>query len=122
MGRVLGPTAAAGAVSGQHYAQCWRQVSSPAERERQIVLMLSVGEALERYTRNLLLRHTLRLMRGPAQAAGLGALQTFLERGFDTFRAMRGAREFLDVIAGRERALAAALFGGTDAPELPISG
>ena len=122
MGRVLGPTAADGAVNGQHYAQCWRQVSNPAERERQIVLMLSVGEALERYTRNLLLRHTLRMMRGPAQAAGLGALQTFLERGFDTFRAMRGAREFLDVIAARERALAAALFGGTDAPELSISG
>ena len=55
-------------------------------------------------------------MRGPAAAAGLGALQGFLERGFDTFREMGGAREFLAVIANRERALAAALFGGADAP------
>lgn len=103
-------------VDGPHYARCWRLVGRPADRERQIALMLSVGEALEGYTRNPLLRTSLRLMRGPAHAAGLGALQAFLERGFDTFRAMRGAREFLAVIASRERALAAALFDGADAP------
>ena len=60
-------------------------------------------------TRNPLLRHTLRLMRGPARAAGLGELQRFLESGFDTFKAMGGAREFLSIIAARERALARAL-------------
>jgi hypothetical protein len=103
-------------VDGARYAQCWRSVAGPQDRERQISLMLAVGEALEGYTRNPLLRTSLRLMRGPAQAAGLGALQAFLERGFDTFRAMGGAREFLAVIASRERALAAALFGGADAP------
>jgi hypothetical protein len=103
-------------VDGAQYGLCWRTVAGPAVRERQIFLMLSVGEALESYTRNPLLRTSLRLMRGPAQAAGLGALQAFLERGFDTFRAMRGAREFLTVIASRERALAAALFEGADAP------
>jgi hypothetical protein len=44
-------------------------------------------------------------------------LQGFLERGFDTFREMRGAREFLDTVASRERQLAARLFaGGTVAP------
>lgn len=122
MGWALGsPNAAATSLDGEGYAQCWRQVGQPADRERQIMLMLSVGEALERYTQNALLRHTLRLMRGPAQAAGLGALQAFLERGFDTFRAMRGAREFLDVIARRERALAAALFAGEEAPDVLVS-
>lgn len=121
MGLALGTVEASVQLGGARYAALWRQVGLPAERERQIALMLSVGEALEGYTRNLLLRHTLRLMRGPAQAAGLGALQSFLERGFDTFRAMRGAREFLDVVAGRERGLAAAIFGGADAPELPLS-
>lgn len=110
------------AVDGARYGRCWRDVAGPADRERQIALMLNVGEALEGYTRNPLLRTSLRLMRGPAQAAGLGALQTFLERGFDTFRAMRGAREFLSTIAERERALAAALFGGADAPEVFASG
>lgn len=107
------------AVDGAHYAVCWRHVGGPPERDRQIALMLEVGEALEGYTRNPLLRTSLRLMRGPAQAAGLGALQSFLERGFDTFRAMKGAGEFLRVIATRERALSAALFGGADAPAVP---
>jgi hypothetical protein len=38
-------------------------------------------------------------MRGPARSAGLAALQSFLESGFDTFRGMRGAGEFLSTIA-----------------------
>ena len=106
------------ALSGRTYGECWRQVGEVADRERQITLMLGVGVALESYTRKPLLRHSLRLMRGPAQAAGLGELQTFLERGFDTFRAMAGSSEFLDTIARRERAMAAQLFAGADAPSL----
>lgn len=117
MGRCLAAnTPSLPSIDGACYGRCWRAVANPPERERQIVLMLAVGEALEGYTRNPLMRHTLRLMRGPAQAAGLGALQVFLERGFDTFRAMRGATEFLNIIASRERALVAALFAGADAP------
>ncbi len=94
------------------YAHAWREVGQPEARERQIALMLAVGEALDRYTRNPLLRHSLRLMRAPARAAGVGVLQSFLETGFDTFREMRGAGEFLDTVATRERALAARLFAG----------
>lgn len=99
------------------YTQAWRAVGQPASRERQIVLMVAVGGALDRYTRSLALRKSLRVMRRPAQAAGLGALQQFLERGFDTFRAMRGADGFLRLIADRERALAAALFAGEARPD-----
>ena len=51
-------------------------------------------------------------MRGPAQAAGLAALQQFLERGFDTFRSLRGAAGFLQTVAERERAQAMRLFNG----------
>ncbi len=108
-------------VDGAPYGQAWRQVGEPAERERQIALMVAVGEALDRYTHKPLLRHTLRLLRGPAQAAGLGALQEFLERGFDTFRAMRGAGHFLGLVAQRERELAAALFAGADGPSPPTA-
>lgn len=106
-----------GNLDGAAYGRAWRSVGQIADRERQIALMLSVGSALDGYTRNPLLRHSLRLMRAPAHAAGLGALQEFLERGFDTFRQMRGATEFLARIAHRERALAASLFAGADAPE-----
>jgi hypothetical protein len=104
------------AVDGRSYGAGWRAVGQPEARSRQIDLMLAVGGALDRYTRSRLLRNTLRLMRGPAQAAGLGALQGFLENGFDTFRAMNGAQGFLSLIEQRERALAAELFAGGDAP------
>lgn len=97
-------------IDAARYLTAWQAVGPPAQRERQIVLMLGVGTALDRYTRKLVLRQSLRLMRGPARAAGMGALQTFLEKGFDTFREMRGSQEFLGTIATRERALAAALF------------
>ena len=114
MGRVLG-TVPPDAI---RYGQAWRSVGRPEARERQIALMLAVGSALDRYTRNPLLRHSLRLMRGPAQAAGLGVLQAFLESGFDTFREMKGATSFLDTVATRERELAARLFNGGDVTEV----
>lgn len=103
------------AIEAAAYGAAWREVGRPADREHQIALMLLVGRALERYTRNPVLRHSLRMMRGPATLAGLGTLQGFLERGFDTFRDMGGAHEFLDLIANRERDLAARLFAGEDA-------
>lgn len=113
----MGAVIASPALGDSEYAAAWRTVGRPVDRERQIALMLAVGSALDRYTRNPLLRTSLRIMRGPAAAAGLGALQGFLERGFDTFREMRGAREFLETVAARERQLAARLFaGGTAAP------
>lgn len=100
------------------YAAAWCVVGQPDERERQIALMLAVGLALDRYTRSALLRNSLRLMRGPALAAGLGALQRFLESGFDTFREMRGSDFFLDTVARREREIARRLFE-SGPPRLP---
>lgn len=92
------------------YVHAWQRSGDAPGRERQIALMERVGRSLDGLTRNPLLRHSLRLMRAPARAAGMGALQTFLEAGFDTFRAMRGAEEFLALIGQRERSLAATLF------------
>ncbi|MCY7316063.1 MAG: hypothetical protein LH480_10700 [Rubrivivax sp.] len=102
------------AMPAAAYAAAWRAVGQPAQRERQIRLMLAVGESLDRHTRSPLLRNSLRLMRRPAEAAGLGALQRFLESGFSSFRAMNGAAEFLGLVAERERSLAQHLFGGGD--------
>lgn len=108
MGRHLSSTT----LTGQIYGQIWRSVGMPQARNTQVDLIVDVGHALDGYTRKAMLRHSLRIMRRPAVAAGLGALQAFLERGFDTFRAMRGADEFLTHISERERALAAHLFNG----------
>ncbi|HEX6707926.1 MAG TPA: hypothetical protein VF169_24490 [Albitalea sp.] len=108
-------TATAGHLADAHvdaagYVRAWQTTGHAADREMQVALTLRVGESLDRLTRNPLLRHTLRMMRGPAKAAGLGELQRFLESGFDTFKAMNGAREFLATVGSRERAFGRALF------------
>lgn len=110
---------AAAALGGSEYVGAWQRVGRAPDRERQIALTVSIGRTLDRLTRKALLRHSLHLMRAPARAAGLGALQQFLESGFDTFRAMGGAQEFLDTIDARERGLAALLFreGAATDPE-----
>jgi len=108
----MGRQVPVGTLQTDVYAQAWRRVGLATERERQIALMLQVGTALDGFTRKPLLRHSLRLMRGPAAAAGLASLQGFLERGFDTFREMQGAETFLDTVARREREQAALLFAG----------
>lgn len=97
------------------YIEAWQRVDCARDRERQIELTLGIAGHLDRITRLPLLRNALRLMRGPARAAGLSELQRTLENGFDTFRAMQGAEEFIALIDSRERAFAAALFAaGTD--------
>lgn len=100
-------------VDRSAYLKAWRAIGRRNDRERQLALTLDVGRDLDRLTRKPLLRQTLHLMRGPARAAGLHRLQTFLEAGFDAFRSMRGAQPFLDLIAAREGALIDTIF---DAP------
>lgn len=97
-------------VDAAAYVRAWQLTGRAEERQRQIDLTLEIGKALERYTRNPVLKGALRMMRRPAQAAGLGELQRFLETGFETFGAMRGADEFLGTVRDREAALCAALF------------
>ena len=92
------------------YVRAWQATGEAAARARQIALVMSVGEALDRHTRSFVLRASLKAMRRPARAAGMGALQTFLEDGFDAFGAMGGAKEFLAAIQVRETALVGRLF------------
>ncbi len=107
------------AVDADAYVRAWQAVGRAEDREQQLKLVVDVGEALDRYTRVPALMMSLRLMRRPARLAGLIELQAFLERGFDTFKAMRGAQEFLETIQARERAMAARLFAGETSGQLP---
>jgi hypothetical protein len=102
-----------GLSEAQRYTAAWREVGRRPERESQLVVVLGIGRQMARLTRTAGLRMMLKMMRGPAAAAGLGALQRFLECGFDTFAAMArrgGAEDFLGIIQGRESALMALLF------------
>jgi hypothetical protein len=96
------------------YVLAWRRVGQRAQRESQLSVVLGIGRELARLTRAPGLRLLLKMMRGPAVAAGMGSLQRFLEAGFDTFGAMsrkrNGAEAFLDTIHARESRLIASLF------------
>lgn len=97
------------------YARAWRGVGRREEREAQLDSVLALGNELARLTRMPGLRTMLRMMRGPATAAGLADLQAFLENGFDTFAGMSrkpGAVEhFLETVRSREQQLFALLYG-----------
>ena len=111
------------ALDARRYIRAWQAAGRAADRERQITLTVEIGRSLEAHTRSRALRTTLRLMRGPAQAAGLSALQRFLEAGFEAFGHINGADDFLRQVAERERALAAALFDAeASAASSPASG
>lgn len=96
------------------YLGAWRSVGRAADRKRQLEQVLELGDDLGRLTRTRGLRTLLRLMRRPAEVAGLTALQAFLETGFDTFGAMArgpsGVGPFLAVVRNREFALMQRLF------------
>ncbi|WP_048439527.1 hypothetical protein [Caenimonas sp. SL110] len=98
------------------YVDAWRDVGRRTDRESQLSVVLDIGARMARLTRTPGLRTLLRMMRGPATAAGLSSLQRFLETGFDTFAAMAkqpgGAEEFLQTIHRREAALIQMLFDG----------
>lgn len=84
------------------YIACWRLVADSAARHKQLDVVLALGRSLNELTRKPGLRTLLKMMRAPASAAGLAALQKFLEAGFDAFVAMRGADDFLALICRRE--------------------
>jgi exonuclease VII large subunit len=96
------------------YISAWRALGQRGERNTQLAQVLALGRELDQLTRTPGLRLMLKMMRGPANLAGLGDLQRFLEAGFDTFAAMgrqTGAtRYFLDTVATRENQLFNLLF------------
>ena len=109
-------------LDAARYAAAYRKVGCRPDRERQITLICDLGRSLDKLTRQPLIGTTLAMMRKPARLAGLAELQTFLERGYDAFRGMKGAGEFLDTIATRESELLGAMFAGDDGRLVAIVG
>lgn len=101
-------------ITPEIYAAAWSKACSRDDRRRQLELVLQIGGSLDRLTRKPLVRNALHLMRGAAKLAGLEDLQAFLERGFDAFRAMKGAQEFLGAVNYRESMLMDGLFSGDE--------
>jgi hypothetical protein len=106
-------------VDTASYAHAYRVSDIGSDRERQLELLMEVGRDLDAIVRKPLIFSILRLAKGPAHAAGLGNLQSFLERGFSAFRAMHGADEFLATIENGEREVMRRLRAGDPDPFRP---
>lgn len=102
-----------GSPSSLRYVHAWRESGGREARSRQLAVVLDMGRELQRLTRMRSLRIGLRMMRPAARAAGLEALQHFLETGFDAFAELAGDTDlFLEAIAAREGDWIDALFDG----------
>ncbi len=104
------------ALDASAYGAAYRRIGRREDRERQIDLVDRLGHSLEQLTEARFVGVALAAMRKPAQLAGLGDLQSFLERGYAAFRQMGGAREFVETVTTREAAISKALFAGDDGP------
>jgi hypothetical protein len=103
-------------IDGETYAAAYRACDRTSDRELQIALIDEIGQALDRLTHLPMIQVSLRLMRKPAALAGLEDLHRFLEQGFQAFRSMAGAHEFLAIINQRETCLMRELLAGKTAP------
>jgi hypothetical protein len=99
-------------IDAEAYAEAFRRCANRQKRELQIALIGDTARALDRIAHKPFIATALRMMRGPAHAAGLGELQAFLERGLGAFRRMQGAGEFIDLITRREAALLDEIWSG----------
>lgn len=104
------------AVTAARYAEAYRACGHEVDRKRQIELVDGIGRALDRLTRMPLVAGALELMRGPAKMAGLSEVHDFFKRGYDAFRHMRGADEFLRTIRERETRIMERLLAGAPDP------
>lgn len=91
-------------------------VVSRARRVEQIALIQRLAGELDRAVKLPLVLGLVTAMRGPARAAGFGALQAFLERGLRAFRAMGSAERFTAVVVERERRIMERLYAGDARP------
>ena len=104
------------ALDAALYARAYRQVGRARARARQISLIREVGDGLAGALRMPGVGGLLKVSRLPARAAGLGELQSFLERGFAAFAGLGDARAFLTAIEHSERRVMERLFAGEADP------
>jgi hypothetical protein len=102
------------AIDAKAYGAAYRSVGRRIDRVHQVDLIDHLGHALEKLTKRAFAGTALKMMRKPAAAVGLSDLQAFLESGYNAFRAMGNASEFLEIIVSRERAVLEGLFAGND--------
>lgn len=98
------------------YAEAYRAVGRPRLRSHQIDLIVRAGYGLGMALKTRGVSTLLAVLRGPARAAGLGELQSFLERGFGAYAKLDDVAAFVHDIEAHERAVSRNLLAGRPRP------
>lgn len=99
-------------ITPEMYAAAYRLCDNRADRERQLALVLSVGQEIDRIVGQRFSRTLLGLAKRPSYKLGWREFYDFLDRGLSAFRTMGGADEFLQTVIQREQAILDGLFAG----------
>lgn len=103
-------------ITPEQYAEGYRICDNYDDRARQIAMIVGIGRSVDRIVRLPFIGITLRLAHTPANLAGWHELQSFLERGYAAFKHMKGAEDFLNIVATREMAILDRIFAGHPEP------
>lgn len=108
--QLAAPLAAGEPISERDYCLATRAVATFDDFDELIAMTRSAGESLARIVKVPMIRSLLKSMRLPARMAGVTDLQTFLERGLDTFVALDDTPRFLDDMETHMRELFGRIF------------
>jgi hypothetical protein len=100
----------------RRYGEIYRRCGRAEDRARQIDLIRRLGLELNELVHHRLVLMLIRMLRGPARAAGFGRLQGFLEEGLQAFREMGDGTDFILTIWHRESAIRDRLLAGDGEP------
>jgi hypothetical protein len=89
-------------INEASYCEAYRQCNHQQKRGYQIQLTSELGKKLDKYARSQVILFSLKLSRGAAEKAGLGALHRFLREGFAAFHSMQEIDFLMTKIACRE--------------------
>lgn len=89
-------------ITEQYYCEAYRLCNNEHKRAYQIKLTEQLGKKLDKYARSQVILFSLKLSKGAAESAGLGALHQFLSSGFKAFHSMQNIDMLMREIALRE--------------------
>lgn len=93
--RLMAETDLSTEITEYSYCVACREASSFGECLNLVHKITALGKTLKSLVEVPMIGYTLRAMKAPAHAAGFGALQEFLEKGFFTFREIPDVDHFL---------------------------
>lgn len=103
-------------ITPELYAEGYRVCDNYATRVYQIELIERICEHIDGIVRNPLTGPTLSLAKRPLRSSGHVALVDFLERGYTSFKHMRGSQHFRATIRQRELSLLDRMYAGDPNP------